>query len=231
MRAGNWGKSSSSGRRRAKAPWYLTTLYWCLYGALGWAAYLNISPYEKMVRYLTGQVQYFDLWEFLSNIWVIGPIFAAISQVFTFGVGAVLWACFQIPEVLPLILLGHGLFLKAFIQQADSAQKYQVKDGDDFALKIAKRAANRLPTEVLSNLLLIMAFAYLLDLFLCCIINPPVLNGTIFDLVTVIATGQYSRLDWDAIGLNLIILFAVETIILGIIFVGKLMYFMRQSSN
>ncbi len=224
-------KNKQSKKNREKSPLYLSILYWCLYCALGWAAYLNISPYEKMVRYLTGQVQYFDLWEFLSNVWIIGPIFGAISRIFSFGVGAVLWACFQIPEILPLILLGHGLFLKAFIQQADSAQKYQIKSSDDFALKTAKHAANRMPTEVLSNLLLIMAIAYLLDLFLCCIINPPVQDGSIFDLVAVIATGQYSRLDWNAIGLNLIILFAVESIILGIIFVGKLMYFMRQSSR
>ncbi|MGI2907687.1 hypothetical protein [Tolypothrix sp. VBCCA 56010] len=187
----------------------ITLLMWIITALIGWAIFTNIKPYEVLAtRFLIG-VSYQSLGNFLTSIPFLGGIFKLIWSLLGLGMGTLLWAFFQILELLPLALFGHSAFLDNSIARA-GGKKYNTLENDHWEVKVAKTVGNSLSTEVLRFLILLGIAVYVVDFFLCLYIFPPVKGGTIADLFKVLYTGQFGKLDWGNIFVALITVTAVE---------------------
>jgi len=187
----------------------VTVLMWIITALIGWAVFTNIKPYEILAtRFLIG-VSYQSLGNILTSIPFLGGIFKLIWSLLGLGMGTLLWAFFQILELLPLALFGHSAFLDNSIARA-GGKKYASNVNDHWEVKIAKGIGNSLSTEVLRFLILLGLGMYILDFFLCLYIFPPVKGGTIADLFKVLYTGQFGKLDWANIFIALVTVTAVE---------------------
>lgn len=200
----------------------LKILYWGLVVAGVWFALLNIQPYQKAVIFLSGGI--------LKGVFATLNSDSGLRAVITVSwiVGAVLWVVIQIIEVLPLILFNHTGFLAYFIGASQSHKHYQIQESDDPTLKALKKTYNALPTSVVSNLETLKIFTYTVDFLICLTVYSPVRSGKITDFILYLSTGQFSKILWDNILLALITLFAVETIICLIIWVGKLAFALKE---
>lgn len=217
--------------KKNKTNRWLRALYWGLIIAGFWFAYLNIQPYEKLVSLLSGKVVNSAFIYLVSAIPIINGLAAIIGKGVTWILGMVLWGIIQIIEVLPLILYNHEKFVATVISSADSHSKYQLKDGDDPALKMLKRTYNALPTSVISNLEMLKVFTYTIDFLICITVYSPVRSGRFSDFFFILATGQWGKLDYVNLALAFTTLFAIEVIASLIIWVGKLSYAIQESSK
>jgi len=194
---------------KKKQPIMITLLMWIITGLIGWAIFTNIKPYEILAtRFLIG-VSYESLGNFLTSIPFLGGIFKLIWSLLGLGMGTLLWAFFQILELLPLALFGHSAFLDNSIARA-GGKKYNTTENDHWEVKVAKSVGNSLSTEVLRFLILLGIAVYVVDFLLCLYIFPPVKEGTIADLFKVLYTGQFNKLDWGNIFTALVTVTAVE---------------------
>lgn len=217
-------------KKKKEIDW-LKVLYWGLIIAAFWFAYLNIQPYEKMVRMLSGKVINQAFLYLISSIPVINGIAAIFAGSITWILGAVLWGVIQIIEVLPVILYSHEKFVVTMISSADSHSKYQISEEDDPALRMLKKTYNHLPTSVISNLEMLKIFTYTIDFLICVTVYSPVSSGKFSDFFFVLATGQWNKLDYLNLILALTTLFAIEIIVGLIIWVGKLGYAIKESGK
>ncbi len=236
-------------------PW-LRLLYWGLVIAGIWFAYLNIQPYERAVSFLGGKStssaftslvaaipiinfyllfslteQYCTSSAFISlvaAIPIINGIAAIFSKSLSWILGAILWGVIQIIEVLPLILYNNEKFIEKIVTEADGRTRYQEKDNDDPTLRMLKRTYNHLPISVVSNLEVLKIFTYTVDFLICLTVYSPVATGKISDLIFILATGQWGKLDYGNLALALVTLFAIEVIVALIIWVGKLSYAIKS---
>lgn len=210
---------------------WLRILYWGLVCAGLWFAYLNIQPYERVVSLLSGKTLNGAFVYLISVIPVINGIAAIVGKGITWILGTILWGVIQIIEVLPLVLYNNERFVQTVISSADSRSKYQLKDNDDPTLLMLKRVYNGLPTSVVGNLETLKVFTYTIDFLICITVYSPVESGKFSDFFFILATGQWSKLDYGNLALALITLFAIEVIVSLIIWVGKLSYAIQESSR
>lgn len=217
--------------RGSKKNIWLRLLYWGLVAAAIWFAYLNIQPYEKAVAFLSGKSVNAAFLAVVSWIPIINGIVATLAKGITWIFGTILWGIIQIIEVLPLILYNHEGFVANMIAKADGGHRYQEKDSDDPTLKMLKRIHNGLPTSIISNLETIKIFTYTVDFLICIFVYSPVASGNFSDFFFVLATGQWSKLDYGNLMLVLITLFAIEVIVSLIIWIGKLSYAFQESTR
>ncbi|MBG1258639.1 hypothetical protein F8S20_05515 [Nostoc sp. BAE] len=207
---------------------WLRLLYWGLVIAGIWFAYLNIQPYERAVSFLGGKATSSAFISLVAAIPLINGIAAIFSKSLSWILGAILWAVIQIIEVLPLILYNNEKFIQKIVGEADGRSRYQEKDTDDPTLKMLKRTYNHLPISVVSNLEVLKIFTYTVDFLICLTVYSPVSSGKISDLIFILATGQWGKLDYGNLALALITLFAIEVIVSLIIWVGKLSYAIKS---
>ena len=208
-------------------PW-LRLLYWGLVIAGIWFAYLNIQPYERAVSFLGGKATSSAFTSLVAAIPIINGIAAIFSKSLSWILGAILWSVIQIIEVLPLILYNNEKFIEKIVSEADGRTRYQEKDNDDPALRMLKRTYNHLPISVVSNLEVLKIFTYTVDFLICLTVYSPVATGKISDLIFILATGQWGKLDYGNLALALVTLFAIEVIVALIIWVGKLSYAIKS---
>lgn len=213
--------------RQKTNPW-LRLLYWGLVIAGIWFAYLNIQPYERAVSFLGGKSTSSAFISLIAAIPLINGIAAIFSKSLSWILGAILWSVIQIIEVLPLILYNNENFIEKIVTEADGRSRYQEKDTDDPTLKMLKRTYNHLPISVVSNLEVLKIFTYTVDFLICLTVYSPVESGKISDLIFILATGQWGKLDYGNLALALITLFAIEVIVALIIWVGKLSYAIKS---
>lgn len=206
-------------------------LYWVVVISGLWFAYLNIGPYAKAVQ-LTIQTATPDnaLLKLIYSIPIINGIAATIGTALHWIVGFFIWLAIQTIEVFPIILRRDRAFMRTLIQETQTADKFAEKEGDDPTLAALKRWYNNFPTLTLTNARNLALFAYAIDFLICIIVYPPV-RGGFGQLMFVLFTGQWNRLDWGNIALLIITLFAIETIIRLLFWLGQIAYFMKAAHS
>lgn len=159
-----------------------------------------------------GSFDYPVLAQVLYSTPFIGGIIKFIANFFSFGLGTALWAIFQILEILPLILFGHGRFLNNQVAKHGKSAKYAYSPNDGWETKAAKFLGNSLSTEVMRFLVLMAIGVYVLDFLLILMVYPPV-QGNFGDFLYIIQTSQWGKINWINLTTSVIVLFAVEFLI------------------
>lgn len=167
-----------------------------------WFITINIVPYIKFVTYFSKQV--------------IGFPDSVISGFMLFVFGVSFWAILQFLQLFPLLLFSNENFMRQIINRSDTRKKVSVKDNDEAMLRRIKVAYNALPTSYISNLEKWCVVSYLLDFYINCTTNPPIKGG--FEVLgDMLLYGKFELLDWANILLNLQTVFAVEFVVLMLI--------------
>ena len=223
MPLGNQGTASNSGDYQApkaqqpkakgnKAPLPLKLLKFCITLVIGAFIFANVKPYEVIAAKFLGSIDYGAIANILFATPFIGWILKFISNFFSFGLGVALWAIFQILEILPLLLFGHGRFLNNQIGRHGQSAMYAVSKNDSWETKAAKFLGNSLSTEVMRFLVLMAIGVYVLDFILILTVYPPI-DGNFGDFLYILQTGQWDRINWVNLLISVCVLFAVEFLI------------------
>lgn len=213
--SGNSSKATGENHNhnsKGKSPLMIQLLVWVITAIIGAFIFANIKPYEVIAtNFLTG-INYVVLGNVLTSIPFLGGIFKLIFSLLGLGLGTLFWAFVQMLELLPLVLFGHGAFLDNSIARS-GGKRYGVGKQDHWEVKVAKRIGNSLNTDVLRFLIMLGIAVYVADFFLCLLVFPPVKGGTTADLIGVMQTGQYSKIDWGNIGKAIATVGAVEFLV------------------
>lgn len=205
----NTGRSTT--KKKGNAPLPLKILGFCISLVIGAFIFANIKPYETIAGKFLASFDYPYLAQVLYSTPFIGGIIKFIANFFSFGLGTALWAIFQILEILPLILFGHGRFLNNQIGKHKSAM-YARDPNDSWETKAAKFLGNSLSTEVMRFLVLMAIGVYILDFLLILIIYPPI-QGNFGDFLYILQTSQWDKINWVNLLTSFVVLFAVEFLI------------------
>lgn len=154
-----------------KGTFLLTVLQWVIVAIIGAFVFANVKPYELLAKQFFSGISYVVVTNVLLNIPILGAIFRAIAAVFNVGMGFLLWSFFQILELLPLALFGHGAFLDNSIVRS-GAKRYGENEKDPWEVKTAKYVGNSLGTETLRFLIILGVAIYVVDFFLCLSVFP-----------------------------------------------------------
>jgi hypothetical protein len=200
-------------RRRNNTRALLTTFIFCLLVAGLWFICLNIAPYVKFVTILSTQVIKFD-----SNL---------ISQGTLLLFGICFWAILQFLQLFPILLYSSSPFMKSLITTSDNRHKAAIKDTDEPVMIKIKTAYNALPVSFVSNLERLCVASYFIDFSVNCIINSPI-RGGIQMLGDVFMYGKFNLINWGNLFLNLQTVFAVEFIVLMLLWTFSLLSAMQS---
>jgi hypothetical protein len=116
--------------------------------------------------------------------------------------------------------------MKVIINENQGAEKFKVDAKDDPALAALKTWYNRFPTLTMNNARNLALFTYAIDFLICTVVYPPC-KGGFGQLMFILVSGDWTRLDWGNIVLLMITLFAIEIIINLLFWFSETMYFMR----
>jgi hypothetical protein len=185
--------TKNTNTKNRKKPLFMTVFVFVITAIIGAFIFANIKPYEMIAANFFSKIDYSYFGKVLTGIPFLGGLFKVIFGLFNFGMGFLLWAFVQTLELLPLVLFGHGQFLDNSIQRS-GGKRYGINQNDAWEVKTAKRIGNSLNTEVLRFLILLGVAVYVCDFFFCLSVFPPVVGGGNF--LTILQTGQYSKIDW-----------------------------------
>lgn len=207
------GVGGASRPRSAKrVPFPLKVLGFCITLVIGAFIFANIKPYEVIAGKFLGSFDYPILREVLFNVPLLGGLFRFISNFFAFTLGTALWAIFQILEILPMLLFGHGRFLNNQVAKHGNAAKYAINANDSWETKAAKFLGNSLSTEVMRFLVIMAIGVYVLDFLLTLTVYPPV-KGNFGDFLYILQTAQWDKINWVNLMVSVCVVFAVEFLI------------------
>ncbi|MDJ0677127.1 MAG: hypothetical protein QNJ36_17400 [Calothrix sp. MO_167.B42] len=192
-------KAPASSRKPRKEPLFVTMLVWVITAIIGAFIFANIKPYEIIAANFLSGISYQSLGDVVFSIPFLGGIIKLLLRLANFSLGTLFWAFVQMLELLPLVLFGHGNFLDNNISRS-GGQRYGANSNDSWEVKVAKYIGNSLSTEVLRFLILLGISVYVADFFLCLMVFPPVQGGNTADLLMVMQTGQFTKIDWGNIG-------------------------------
>lgn len=217
--------------KNINAKWIVKSLYWLTVTAGIWFAYLNIHPYAIAVkRVMLSSPLDPALIKFVAAIPIINAIAAFIGMAVHWFVGFIIWLVIQTVEVLPIILRRDRAFVRTLIQESEKQAHFQINDNDDPALAALKRWYNQFPALTINRARIAALFVYAIDFIICIAVYPPC-KGGFGQLIFLLATGQFSRLDWANIALLLITLFVIEIIVRFLLWLGQVAYFMRSAHS
>lgn len=202
--------------RRNNTRALLNAFVFCLLVAGLWFICLNITPYVKFVTILSRGVFNFD-----SN-------FISEGMLLIFGI--CFWAILQFLQLFPILLFSSESTMKSLIASSDTRQKVTIKDGDDPIVVKLKTAYNALPTSIVANLEKLCLVCYLIDILVNSIINSPVRGGLQL-LGDVLMYGRFDLINWGNVFLNIQTIFAVELIVLMLIWTFSLLSAMQPHSH
>lgn len=141
--------------------------------------------------------------------------------------GICFWAILQFLQLFPILLFSSESFMKSLIAKSDTRQKVVVKDGDEPVVVKLKSAYNALPTSFVTNLEKLCIVSYLIDFLVNSIINSPIKGG--FQLLgDVLMYGRFDLINWGNVFLNIQTIFAVEFIVLMLIWTFSLLSATQQ---
>jgi hypothetical protein len=223
--------SSKSRNRNSGTRTIVQILYWVTVIVGLWFAWLNIQPYAQFVKAaMATATADAALIKLIAAIPIINGIAATIGTALHWVVGLLIWLVIQTVEVFPIILKRDRSFMKVLIDEAQSSQKFAIRDSDDPALSALKRWYNNFPTLTMTNARNLALFVYTIDFLICVGVYPPC-KGGFGQLMFILMTGQWSLLDWGNIALLVITLFAIETIIRFLFWLGQIAYFMKSAHS
>jgi hypothetical protein len=228
------GPSSTGSRDRTRPPyprWIFRLLWGATLVAAGAIAFANVKPYINIIRHLGLQVLDKFILRTIANIPIVNALASAGIGLVSLVCGVALWSVFQVIEVLPVILYNHAGFLEEAITEAESGRKYQVKNDEDPTIRVLKETYNKLPVAFLENLGKVRAVAYVLDFLICFWSYSPVRSGLIGDFFYVLATGQWSKINWSNLLLALTTLFGVEVAVMLLLWVGRLAFTVKKAAE
>jgi hypothetical protein len=210
---------------------YIKVLYWAAVICGIWFAYLNIGPYAQAVKLMIANSGADNgLLKFIYAMPLIGGIAATIGTALHWLVGTIIWVVVQTIEVFPIILKRDRAFMRTLINQAQAADKFQIRENDDPALAALKRWYNNFPTLTITNARNLSLFVYAIDFLFCSLVYPPC-DGGFGQLMFIIMSGQWGKLDWANIAMLITTLFAVEAIVRFIFWLGQIAYFMKAAHS
>ena len=213
--------------KRFQANKVVKVLYWLCIAAGIWFAFLNINPYAQAVRLIIrNSTSDTSLVQIIAMIPIVNGFAALLGSAMHWLIGLILWAIIQTIEVFPILLKRDRAFMKVIINENQGAEKFKVGKDDDPAIAALKNWYNRFPTLTMSNARNLALFTYAIDFLICTVVYPPC-KGGFGQLMFILVSGQWTRLDWGNIALLMITLFAIEIIINLLFWFGETMYFMR----
>jgi hypothetical protein len=192
----------STGQKKDPVRTLLNIFIFCLIWAGLWFICLNIAPYIKFVTAFSKQVVFFrnDL-----------P-----SQTLLVIFGTCFWAILQFLQLFPILLFSSEKFMKTMIDRSNARSPVKINEHDEPIVQKMKGAYNALPTSFVANLERWCVISYLLDFYVNCSINSPLIGGWNV-LGNMLLYGRFELLDWKNIFLNLQTIFAVELIVFMLI--------------
>lgn len=190
-------------------------------------AFLNISPYEKVIALMSSSVRESLIVQVLTSIPFLGWVVQGLGKTLVWGLAAVIWAIIQIIEILPLVIFSDDRLLLTIIQEGDR-KAYQINESDDPMLKSVKRIYNRLPLVIVRHIKFAQIFTYTVDFFLLLLIYPPV-EGDAFQFLFTLAMGDWQGVNWFNVWMGFVTLFACELIVVLFIYATRLNEMYRQS--
>ena len=213
--------------KRFQANKVVKILYWLCVAAGIWFAFLNINPYAQAVRLIIrNSTSDTSLVQIIAMIPIVNGFAALLGSAMHWLIGLILWGIIQTIEVFPILLKRDRAFMKVIINENQGAEKFKVGKDDDPAIAALKNWYNRFPTLTMSNARNLALFTYAIDFLICTVVYPPC-KGGFGQLMFILVSGQWTRLDWGNIALLMITLFAIEIIINLLFWFGETMYFMR----
>ena len=213
--------------KRFQANKVVKVLYWLCIAAGIWFAFLNINPYAQAVRLIIrNSISDTSLVQIIAMIPIVNGFAALLGSAMHWLIGLILWGIIQTIEVFPTLLKRDRAFMKVIINENQGAEKFKVDAKDDPALAALKNWYNRFPTLTMSNARNLALFTYAIDFLICTVVYPPC-KGGFGQLIFILVSGQWTRLDWGNIALLMITLFAIEIIINLLFWFGETMYFMQ----
>lgn len=190
-------------------------------------AFLNISPYEKVIALMSSSVRESLIVQVLTSIPFLGWVVQGLGKTLVWGLAAIIWAIIQIIEILPLVIFSDDRLLLTIIQEGDR-KAYQINESDDPMLKSVKRIYNRLPLVIVRHIKFAQIFTYTVDFFLLLLIYPPV-QGDAFQFLFTLAMGDWQGVNWFNVWMGFVTLFACELIVVLFIYATRLNEMYRQS--
>lgn len=213
--------------KRFQANKVVKVLYWLCVAAGIWFAFLNINPYAQAVRLIIrNSTSDTSLVQIIAMIPIVNGFAVLLGSAMHWLIGLILWGIIQTIEVFPILLKRDRAFMKVIINENQGAEKFKVGKDDDPAIAALKNWYNRFPTLTMSNARNLALFTYAIDFLICTVVYPPC-KGGFGQLMFILVSGQWTRLDWGNIALLMITLFAIEIIINLLFWFGETMYFMR----
>lgn len=203
-------------------------LYWLCVAAGLWFAYLNILPYATAVKFVLSGTVDSGLMALLDKLPVIGAIVAFIGISVHWIIGFILWLVIQTVEVFPILLKRDRAFMRTVLSEQETSQKLPIRPNDDPTVRALKAWFNRFPMLTVTTARTYALFTYAVDFLICIAIYPPC-DGGFSQFFFLLATGQFSNLNWFNISLTVVTLFAVEIIIRFLLWLGQIAYYYRLS--
>lgn len=236
-------------------PWITAVYILLLLGVVAVCAW-NIMPYEVFVRGILSRFELSQFGQFfadnpaaiwiaaaviggaawkLSGEWLAGLIFAflvvalAFSNLYSWIIGAVVWAVIQAIELLPIIMSSNQGYLRAIIKEQETHQALRINKDDDGLIRAIKKGYNALPLRFLIIARRLRIWVYLLDLCICLAVYPPVREGGIERFFFILTTFQFGQLDWGNIILLFATLLAVEAVFKVLIVARNFLTYLKTS--
>jgi hypothetical protein len=212
--------------KRFQANKIVKILYWLCVVIAIWFGFLNVNPYAQAVRLVVRNSTDSSLVQIIAMIPIVNGFAFIFGSAMHWLIGLILWGIIQTIEVFPILLKRDRAFMKVIINENQGTEKFKVDAKDDPALAALKTWYNRFPTLTMNNARNLALFTYAIDFLICTIIYPPC-KGGFGQLMFILVSGQWTRLDWGNIALLMITLFAIEIIINLLFWFSETMYFMR----
>lgn len=209
----------------------LKVIYWLCVVVLLVFCWFNIRPYALAIKHVFTDQIHLGLPAIITTplyATPIGALFRIAFSNFNWLLGAALWAIIQSIEILPIVIEKNKAFLRTVIQESGNIQTFEISPNDDPALAALKRLFNKLPAEILKDARNFAYFIYVVDFCVVFSVYPPC-SGGFTRLGLILATGQWSKLDYSNLVAMAVTLFGVEILVRLIFWVGQFAYYMRKT--
>jgi hypothetical protein len=180
-----------------------------------WIAYLNIGPYAFAMQKIGARVIDQALVNGFYQLFFFGKIFQVFGLISHWLLGFLVWFIIQLAQVAPMLLKHSRKYMRNVIDDANSGGVFKINETDHAALKALKQAYNILPLQGIRKARIASKIAYGVDASFCLIAYPPIPGGNVLQLIFALAMGQWGRIDWVAVLLTVVTMFAVEVLLEG----------------
>lgn len=231
------GRSPDHPRNDIEQPWqgaiapWVNLLYILLAIAVFFVCLWNIGPYEVAVRYVASKFETSALVSFLLWMPVVGWILQGIGNFIFWLVGALVWGCIQLIELMPLIMTNHPGYVRSVLVQQEAHTRVRVRHDDPGIVRYLKKFYNHLPVRFLVLARRLRGWVYVLDMMIVMMVYPPVREGGIARFFFLLMTGQWGQLDWPNIVLMFVTLLAVEAVVKILLIVNHFRLYLRTAKD